>query len=126
MQCVELSCKLVPAAQALKHLSAQHEASAGTANGESQPSSAAFLQDALLRRLLDQEPAVISTTLTLPVLRRLNSTKLYPAIASVLARYAEVAGDPERKAEHKAWRAVARKVACTCPLAAMKALRCML
>ena len=100
--------------QALKQLGAELHDDTPEPHGNQtdKPSSQtmAFLHGALVRRLMDQEPSVVSTALSLPVLHSLPSTAVYPAVASVLARCAEVAGNPDRKAEHKAWRVVAKQV----------------
>lgn len=68
------------------------------------------MQDALLRRLADEEPSVVSTVLSLPSLTELPGSALYTALAAILKTCSQVTRTAGRKSEHKAWRHVARKV----------------
>ena len=69
-----------------------------------------FLQDVLLRRLADDESAVVTTVLSLPSLADVPGTQLYAALAAVIKTCTHVLRMAGRRSEHKAWKAVAKKV----------------
>ncbi len=96
--------------QALKQLDAAHQARLATDPGKAASASSTFLQDVLLRRLADDEPAVVSTVLSLPSLAGVPGIELYAALAAVIKACSHVLRVAGRRSEHKAWRAVARKV----------------
>ena len=96
--------------QALKQLDAAHQAQKATDLGKATSASSMFLQDVLLRRLADEEPAVVTTVLSLPSLADVPATQLYAALAAVIKACTHVLRIAGRRSEHKAWRAVARKV----------------
>ena len=99
--------------QALKQLSAGNDADAASSDKASDKTAtedSAFLHNALLRRLADQDPTVVHAALSLPVLLQVPSSALYTALSAVMARYTEVVNNQGRKGEHRAWRAVAKMV----------------
>ena len=96
--------------QALKQLDAAHQARMATGSGKAASASSMFLQDVLLRRLADDELAVVSTVLSLPSLADVPGTQLYAALTAVIKACSHVLRIAGRRSEHKAWRAVAGKV----------------
>lgn len=96
--------------QALKQLDAAHQARMAADPGKAASASSMFLQDVLLRRLADDEPAVVGTVLSLPTLAGVPGTQLYAALAAVIKVCTHVLRTAGRRSENKAWRAVARKV----------------
>ena len=96
--------------QALKQLDAAHQVCMAADPGKAASASSMFLQDVLLRRLADDEPAVATTVLSLPSLTGVPGTELYAALAAVIKVSTHVLRTAGRRSEHKAWRAVARKV----------------
>lgn len=99
--------------QALKQLDTAQQADT-TAAGKVGLEQSAFLQDALLRRLADDEPAVVTTVLSLPSLDALPGATLYTALAALVTKSVQVLRIAGRKSEHKAWQNVARKVQPCC------------
>lgn len=93
--------------QALKQLDAARQAADP---GKAASASSTFLQDVLLRRLADDEPAVVTTVLSLPSLADVPGPQLYAALAAVIKACTHTLRIAGRRSEHKAWRAVARKV----------------
>ena len=98
----------------LKELDTAFHTAVVGGDGAAMQEQAVFVQDALLRRLGDDEAAVVDTVLSLPILLHLPGPLLFSALAALLGRCKRVTGLNSNKPRHRGWKAVTRKVLPRC------------